>query len=99
MAKAKRIKADPVPTPPDQIQLTLSIEEARTLRVLTGIVSGRGENTATEYVDSIYYALGGAGVQAPPSYEVLHTKDSDAHGYGVVEFKNGSQDIIDGFGA
>jgi hypothetical protein len=61
MATAKRIKSDPLPPPPDKIQLTLSLPEANTLKALTGSVIG-GMDTPRKHTDAIYDALHQAGV-------------------------------------
>lgn len=86
MATAIRIKSDPLPPPPDQIQLTLSITEARTLLEVVRRIGGNGETTARKYTDSIKDALYAAGISnrwiniTENSFSSIYfTNDSLAH--------------------
>jgi hypothetical protein len=63
MAKAQRINVESKPTKDVRdVQLTLSVEEAETLRLVVRLVAGNRENTPRKHTDAIDSALRDAGV-------------------------------------
>lgn len=59
MAKVKIVEITPVP-PPKEVVLTLSIEEAEVLRLITGSILGGGFGRAV--ANDIYEVLDDAGI-------------------------------------
>jgi len=82
MATAKRIEGVPVPVlPPDTIELTLTLEEAATLRDVCNYIGGDPTKSRRRYFNGIATALYSASV----FFQTVHDLEKNCDG---LWFKN-----------